>query len=430
MESLLAAGTDQRIPELDIAAYENQASFVLRRDQTQTVCATPVLSPTGVRTAVLNLVDGNFLDLSTLFFSFVVRNNSTGETTGKPLRPASAIPHCWFRRLIIKCQGSTCEDIASLSRIEEQITRFVSTNKRRNWGDAGHGWEALTDVGTDALSKPIEKSKSQRVTWRPTSSGFLQCGKYIPMMGGAGGLSFELELADATEAVVDHTGNSSDWQIEQLTLHVDSVQLTSELTSSFADMLIKGESIIIPYQANSVDVQYLSGGANQILTLAKQFSRLATVFVSLEDTQAASSDDTKVGALMKSMNNFYLAQANNEDVASHITVNNLRWPAFDTLGTKMHFMRLQQCLGVWNSVSHATNISAAGYGDGTAVSKQFVIGFDLESVPHAEASGISVQGGGNVQVSLKNVGAPTKAYICTHYDAALEIKSQGSIVYS
>jgi hypothetical protein len=85
---------------------------------------------------------------------------------------------------------------------------------------------------------------------------------------------------------------------------------------------------------------------------------------------------------------------------------------------------------VWNSVSHATNISAAGYGDGTAVSKQFVIGFDLESVPHAEASGISVQGGGNVQVSLKNVGAPTKAYICTHYDAALEIKSQGSIVYS
>jgi hypothetical protein len=57
-------------------------------------------------------------------------------------------------------------------------------------------------------------------------------------------------------------------------------------------------------------------------------------------------------------------------------------------------------------------------------------------VPHAEASGISVQGGGHVQVDLKNIGGaggaggPIKAYIMTHYDAALEIRSQGSIVYS
>jgi len=65
-----------------------------------------------------------------------------------------------------------------------------------------------------------------------------------------------------------------------------------------------------------------------------------------------------------------------------------------------------------------------------------VFAYDLEKIPHAEASGIDVQGGGHIQVDLKNIGGaggaagPIKAYIMTHYDAALEIRSQGSIVYS
>ena len=76
------------------------------------------------------------------------------------------------------------------------------------------------------------------------------------------------------------------------------------------------------------------------------------------------------------------------------------------------------------------NISAEGYGDGTGVSRQWVAGFDLESVPQAEASGIPVQGGGTVIVHLKNITGATKAFIATHYDSVLEIKSQGAIVYT
>ena len=80
--------------------------------------------------------------------------------------------------------------------------------------------------------------------------------------------------------------------------------------------------------------------------------------------------------------------------------------------------------------SYSSNMSAAGYGDGTAVSTQFCDGFDLEVIPHSEASGIVVSGGGTVQITLKNVGDPRRAYIMTHFDAALELKSQGAIVYS
>ena len=430
MESILASGTDQRIPELDLTSpYENQASYVIRREQTTTSCPLLTVSPGSVRTARFAVVDGNFLDLSTIHFSFTVAN--LDGAANHVLRPASAIPHCWFRRMIIKCNGSTVEDINNLSRIEEQITRFVSTNKRRNWGDAGHGWETLTDAGTDALSKTIAPGGVQTVTWRPVSSGFLQCGKYLPMMGGAaGGLTFELECADLTDACVNADNISAQWELRDLKLHVDSVQLTSEMTASYADMLINS-SIIIPYQANACDLQYFaSTGGNMNISLAKQYSRLATVFVSLEDAAAGGITNNAAGAHNKSMNKFYLAQASAETVASYIQVNNQRWPQFDTVGTKHQFHRLLQCLGIWNSWSHASNISAAGYGDGTADSRQFVVGFDLETIPHSEASGIPVQGGGTVQIALKNVGDPTRAYIMTHFDAALEIKSQGSIVYS
>ena len=271
MESLLASGTVARIPELDISAYENQSSYVIKREQTTTTCATPQIAPGSVRTATFSIVDGNFLDLSTLHFTFVVRN--LDGVLNHVLRPASAIPHCWWRRLIIKCNGATVEDINNLSRIEEQITRFVSTNKRRNWGDAGHGWHTLTDLGTDALSKSIPRNEARRVSWRPVSSGFLQCGRYLPMLGGASqGLTFELECADLTDAIVNAAGISATWRLESLQCHVDSVQLTSEMTASYADMLISGQSIIIPYQANACDVQYFANtGGNMIVSLAKQY---------------------------------------------------------------------------------------------------------------------------------------------------------------
>ncbi len=133
MESLIAEGTDQIIPELSPGAYQNQASYVVSRTQTRTSCPTPILSPRAVRTAKISIVDGNFIDLSSCWFSFTVRNTSTAEADPvADLQPLSALPHCWFRRAIIRVNGATVDDVMHLNRVEEQISRFVSTNKKRN----------------------------------------------------------------------------------------------------------------------------------------------------------------------------------------------------------------------------------------------------------------------------------------------------------
>ena len=245
MESFIAEGTDQIILELSPEAYQNQASYVVSRTQTRTSCPTPTLSPGSVRTAKISIVDGNFIDLSSCWFSFTVRNTAVTEDAAAvaDLQPLSALPHCWFRRAIIRVNGATVDDVMHLNRVEEQISRFVSTNKKRNWGDAGHGWASLVDGGV-GVSKVIKRGQERRVTWRPLSLGFLTSAqKLLPMMGGAAaGLTFEFELEDLTKACLGGEDKSQSWEISSFQCHIDSVQLTSELTTSFAEMLQRGRA--------------------------------------------------------------------------------------------------------------------------------------------------------------------------------------------
>ena len=181
MESILATGSDgqQLIPQLKPQALTNQASYIIARTQTTTTSPIPVASPTGVRTIKWNIVDSNFLDLSSLHFSFTVNVGSTAAANN--LVPLSAIPHCWFRRLVIKINGSTVEDLTELSRMESQLSMFLSTQKKKNLGDAGTGWAEGIDEGIDFAARPIAVNTSRRCTWRPLSSGFLDNGKFLPI---------------------------------------------------------------------------------------------------------------------------------------------------------------------------------------------------------------------------------------------------------
>ncbi len=169
-------------------------------------------------------------------------------------------------------------------------------------------------------------------------------------------------------------------------------------------------------------------------------SRLATVFVSLGVADSDASVRTK------EMNNFYLSRdakiPGANELATYIQVNNQRWPVFDQEGTKEAFHRLIQATGTWNSTAHSismgvdqcegkhtTDLSAAHANDATDATT-WVAGFDLESLPQAQNTSIPVQGGWMVQINLKNLGTPTRAYVSCHFDAVLELKSQGALQYS
>jgi hypothetical protein len=170
MESILATGSDgaQLIPQLDPKVLQNQASYIVSRTQTTTTSAIPVASPSGVRTIKWNIVDANFLDLSTLCFGFTVNVENGSGSAG--LVPLSAIPHCYFRRMVLKVNGAVVDDINFLSRTEAQMSMFLSTQKKKNLGDVGTGWAAGTDEGIDFVARAIPAGSSKRCTWRPLSS--------------------------------------------------------------------------------------------------------------------------------------------------------------------------------------------------------------------------------------------------------------------
>ena len=271
------------------------------------------------------------------------------------------------------------------------------------------------------------------MSWRPLSSGWLACGKYLPLLGGsAGGLSCELELADPTDACLEFAGKSTDWQIEEFEMHVDSVTMTSELASAMADQLIN-DSILIPLQSVSCDVQYLANaGPNVVLSLSKQVSRLNTVIVSFADNILAATDDNAANVHGRLMNRFYLSGASKETVSSHLQLNNMRYPQHDTVGAQQHLIKLQQGLGIYNSVSHSLAFDQDAYGgsDAGADARYFCCMTDCEMVPHVSASGQPVLGGGVIQFTAKNLGAPTQAFIMTHFDSVCEIRNQGCALYT
>ncbi len=435
MESIVASGSDFLVGPLSFDVLNDQASYVTNRRNCQIFANVSECGPLSVKSVKFNVADPNsFIDLSTVCFSWTVQEK--GGTAA--LQPLTAIPHNYWSRMIVRCSSALVEDLGGghLGRVEEMFSRFMSQAKRENAAVMGHGQTGATAAGNDHKARPILANGEKRVVWRPLTSGILNCGKWLPaMLLGAGGLTFELEVAPAADAVRAHANDSTNYVLKDLICHVDSCTLTSELTEQYSSMLLSGRSIMIPYSTMDSTVQYLTAlTGSHDLNLAKNWTRLDTVFCSLDQEEiAATADDA--GIWNRHINKFYLPAASSNTVETYIHVNNKRWGDFNTIGAPQHWNRLIRAIGTMPSIAHSSNIGDAEYGCvvGTAASS-WVAGFDLEKVAQASASGENVSTGGLVGIHLKNVGtagaSPTRCYVVACYSACLELKDTGAFCYS
>ena len=441
MESVIASGSDFLVGPLSYEVLQDQASYVTARRFTQTFANTPEVGPNSVKSLKFNIADPNgFLDLSSLCFSFKVNNNAAvvDAAAGTPLlTPLTAIPHNYFSRMIVRCSSALCEDVQHLGRTEEMFSRFMSLAKRQNAAIQGHGQTGGTTAGDDLTARPIKAGDSKTVVWRPLTSGLLNCNKWLPgLLLGAGGLTIEFELAPAADAVNTHADFSQSYTLSDCVCHVDSCQLTSELTEQYSSMLLSGRSIMIPYQTLDCTLQHLTAktGAHS-LNMAKQFTRLDTVFLSLAKEEPAITANP-AGTKSRLINQFYLPAASKDTIESFIQINNKRWGDFNTKGAPQHWNRLTRAIGTANSIAHSSNMNDVTYGcSGTQDANSFVAGFDLEKVSQASGSGESVTTGGLVSVHITNAGSgdvasPTRAFLVASYSALVELKDTGCFVYS
>ena len=442
MESILSSGSDFLLPGLSYDLASDQCSYITSRRQSQISCSVPVAGPNDVRQVTFKVADpSGFIDLSSLCFSWTVKNTNAN----KGMQPLSAVPHCCWSRMIISISSCVCEDISYLSRTEEMLNRFLPLEKRRNAAAMGFGLASGGENGADHLARVVPGNDTQqRVVWRPLSSGVLNSGKLLPgLLLGAGSLSITLEVPAANEIARNEAGDSQLFQYHDMVCHVDTLQLEESISSQYANMLLSGRSIMIPIQTWDNTLQHLTVlTGNQTCNIARNFTRLASVFASLAQEEPTGTAVTAnlAGVQAKLQNSFYLAAqtAINGDVESWITLNNKRMPDFNTIGCQMHLKRLLSTIGTYSSVAHSSNINDESYGCvDTTAAKSFVAGFDLETAAHhgASSTGANLSTGGILSINFQKVGtataaSPTRCYINCLYDACIELKDTGAFCYS
>ena len=80
--------------------------------------------------------------------------HNTDTTTGSVLRPLSANPNMWFRRLRILVNGALAEDLDNYNRVCHMMDLFQSSDKRINDGVEGFGNSANTNFTFNSIDYP------------------------------------------------------------------------------------------------------------------------------------------------------------------------------------------------------------------------------------------------------------------------------------
>jgi hypothetical protein len=205
------------------------------------------------------------------------------------------------------------------------------------------------------------------------------------------------------------------------------MEVDSELQSSYAEHVLAGKPLMIPFRSWINQVTSVNNTADFSVNVARSFTRLNSVLVTLHK---ADTDNAK------EVNNFYAPGEKTETMSGYLQIGSTRWPDNDTVGVSQFYYRLLSALGVWQSSSHTINISR-----GEMMSHKCLMMWDTEKVPQAGFTGENVSTGAILTVNLKGVGVPssegssgnvvpntyaTRAYVSCFHDAVLEIRDTGA----
>ena len=426
MESIIAQNEDVLVAPLDFSVGGSAASYIVSREQATYFSTQNLVSPQGVKIAKYQIGGNGFLDLSSLYFTALLTNKSSSAA----LQPLTAEAHCLFKRLIVRVAGTLVESIELFNLSEEYVRRLLPLEKRMNLAGMFLGADPVTGThGYDLLSRSLAKETSKRIMFRPMTSAVLNMKKYFPaLLLGAQGLTFELELAPADEACLS-TG-SQDYELSDLRILVDTVQLTSELTDQYTSLLLSGKSVFLNLDLHENTQHFLPGNsAKWSVSSARQFSRLNTLVVIFQQAPGAEAET-------KQVNNFFLPASAKESIETNLVINGERQPLFNNRGISEHWVRFLKGTGVMPNIGTSTSISFDGFGGGSTPGRAFSIVFDLEKLPsHAEHTGKPIDSGGVVTLHVEGVGTQASEYvdraILQHsFSGMLEIRDSGCTLYT
>ena len=446
MEALSNSVEDRLVDGLSFQLKPGASYVTERKSVTYHPQGSNIYSTSGTKLIKLLLTGDQWLDPSTFRIMFDLQNNET-LASNKLLRPLGG-PHTFIRRMRILANGAVIEDIDNYNRVHEmfKILNAEDTNKNNDAEAFGQQITKYTNLDTTTVAG-ILGGQSQTVLFKPCSGLFNQ-PKMLPIRYMP--ITIELEIVhDNTEPVVSETTNtannfdlanntSTNWQIQNVMVKVDTVTLDNQLDNSYAEHLLSGKALPINYQTYVSQMQsILSGNDGQQkvrLNVTRALTRLKNVFITLDKSYPADN------VLYKPWNSFYSPMENyTADVLNsfnaegeiadfQVQIGSKLFPEYPIRSHAEAYYQLRKTLGKHDQ-HNSFNITQHEYR-----CRKFIMGIDMEKVLEAGYTGINTRAGDLMNIRFDHATPDAdkwaqSLHIVLTSDQILEVRDSGVQVF-
>ena len=390
MEALLSSN-----PESDTLVgnlkynLDPTGSYVQQRRQSTTFSNVSSASPQGVKTITISLGSASeWLVGKSCTLAMQINNTDTTNA----LLPATVGVHNLFSRVQIRLGSTLVEDVQEYGKVCELFSKIAhSPAKRIEEGHIGFGTANVTTnpdkfLDSQHTPKTIAAGASKKIYMKFDLSGLLTQHRWIPLFALSTGVTIQLTLADAADAMCASANGvtySQSYTLTDIRMLADVISLSSELQDSYNSAMLSGQSLKICTKNFEVIKSYLpadSAGSFSI-PISKNYTRLASLFAAF-----TKAEDTYTGT-SKPITDSYFPTANSEDFEYYLQLGSKRVPDHPVRGTSEAWMRLMNGTGLSESL-HSTGIDQEAY-----KSNCFCLVQDMERLASVMASGEDVSTG-------------------------------------
>jgi len=314
----------------------------------------------------------------------------------------------------IICGSTVVEDIDYLARYVSMWDRLKPVGRVMNEMimNVGSGNNETLQLASGTID-PITVGDSRTFICE-LPSGLFQQHKFLPVWAMSGGLIVEMELnSDASYA----TTGTTDWFIENPFIFADEKVCDSQLQQRYVEHVMSGKNLPISIKSVSNTLHIVTSGQAFTLALARGFSRLDSMFITLFDTEQAGAKE--VNTYFHPAGNVALTKAG-DGLSLQVQIGSKKWPEYPCSSVAEFYMRLQQVLGM-HVGSDSMNITSRQYHHNA-----FIMGLDFEKLSSAGAEFTGINSKESLlTANIKGAGDANRCFVTLAYSAVLNIAGSG-----
>ena len=201
--------------------------------------------------------------------------------------------------------------------------------------------------------------------------------------------------------------------------------ISDELMNSFQGQLLNGVALRICVRKVESMWSYVPGNipSKFSIPMSRTYTRLCSLYASFVQEPDAATPKLKL------CNQFYTHTGSAETLEYSLQMGTRRVPDNNVVGFGESWMRLLNCVGIGNSLSHATGVTYADY-----ATNSFALAICTEKINHLASTGENLSGTSTVFLNMSGFGTtaahlPSRCQLIAEYDAVIEIRDSTTEIF-